>query len=60
MVSSSEPERSREHDVLIDLGLKLQLELRRLAVSPSAVGQIDEVTDPFDDLAERVEVRVGR
>ena len=47
----------REDDVLVDLGLELELELRRRAVARRAVGEVDEVADALDDLTERIEVR---
>ena len=47
--------RKREEGKLVDLGLELELELGRRAVSEDARGEVDEVRDALDDLTEHVE-----
>ena len=47
--------RRGEHHPFVDFGLELELELGRLAIDPRAFGDVHEVADPLDDLAERVE-----
>ena len=48
-------DRRREHDVLVDLGLQLELELRCFTLTRGAIGEIDEVTHALDDLTNRIE-----
>jgi hypothetical protein len=50
-------QRVREHDVLVDLGLQLELELGRRAAPLDAGREVHEMADALDDLAERVERR---
>ena len=51
--------RGRQHHPLVDLGLELELELRRRAARASALDDVDEVAHALDDLAERVEVELA-
>ena len=47
----------RQQHVLVDLGLQLQLELRRRQLAPRPLHHVEEMAHSLDDLTELIEVR---
>ncbi len=45
-----------EQHVLVDLGLKLELEMCRWELASGAIGYVQEVADAFDELAKSIQV----
>jgi hypothetical protein len=46
----------RQEHVLVDLGLKLELEMRRGQPATRAIGHVHEVAHPLDELTNSVEI----